>query len=196
MPTEGDVSSREELLSREPVRLGASVFCRNDFKSRFAKREEDALVRKAASVTVAFEDVGAIAMLARAGEAGDEIQDRVGCGRSKDEPVASIVESFFGVTMLSPKRREEDGDVWQLGSLVWEMPLGSSSSKTEGNGTSSPPSVTQTALRGSGRGAKRIRRLRKLPYSGAELRLERRTWSSSEVYWRVREFMREGGGVA
>ena len=193
---EGEVSSREELLSREPVRRGSSVLLRNDFKSRFAKRVEDALVRKAASVTVAFDDVGDIAMWPRAGEGGDETEDRAGCAHNEDEPETLTVGIFFGVTMLSPKRREEEGDVWQSLSLGWEMPLGSSSSKTEGNGSSSPPSVTQTARRGSGRGAKRIRRPRKLPYSGAELRLDRRTWSSSEVYWRVREFMREGGGVA
>jgi hypothetical protein len=193
---EGEVSSREELLSREPVRRGSSLFGRNGFKSRFAKRVEDALVRQAASVTVAFEDMGDIVMWARAGEGGDETQDRVGCARAEDGPETLTVGSFFGVTMLSPKRREERGDVWQLRSLGWEMPLGSSSSKTEGNGSSSPPSVTRTARRGSGRGAKRIRRPRKLPYSGAELRLERRTCSSSEVYWRVREFVREGGGVA
>ena len=36
----------------------------------------------------------------------------------------------------------------------------------------------------------------KLPYSGAELRLDRRTLSSYEVYWRVRELRRAGGGVA
>ena len=192
----GEVSSREELLSREPVLRESSVFCRNGFKSRFAKRVEDALVRRAASVTVAFEDVGDITMWGRAGEEGEETEDRVGCGGAEDGPETLAVGSFFGVTMLSPKRREQEGDVWQLRCLRWEMPLGSSSSKTAGNGSSSPPSVTRTARRGSGRGAKRIRRPRKLPYSGAELRLDRRTWSSSEVYWRVREFMREGGGLA
>ena len=152
-------------------------------------------MRKAASVTVAFEDVDDKVMRARAGEGGDEKDDRVRCGRDADEPGTLRVGTFFGVTTLSPNRREEEGDVWQS-VLGWEMPLGSSSSKTEGNGSSSPPSVTQTARRGSGRGAKRMRRLRKLPYSGAELRLVRRTWSSSEVYWRAREFMRDGGGVA
>jgi hypothetical protein len=190
---EGEISSREELLSREPVRRGSLVLCWNGLKSRFAKRVEDALVRKAASVTVAFEDVGDIGMWPRAGEGGDETEDRVGCAYDEDGPETLTVGSFFGVTMLSPKRREEVGDVWESWSLG---PLGSSSSKTEGNGSSSPPSVTRTARRGSGRGAKRIRRPRKLPYSGAELRLDRRTGSSSEVYWRVREFMREGGEVA
>jgi hypothetical protein len=192
---EGGVSSREELLSREPVRRGSSDFCRNGLKSRFAKYLEDALVRKAPSVTVAFEDVGDIAMWAREGEGGDETQGRAGYARDEDGPETLTVGSFFGVTTLSPKRREEEGDACGFWGLGWEMPLGSSSSKTESNGSSSPPSVTRTARRGSGRGAKRIRRPRKLLYSGAELRLERRRWSSSEVYWRVREFMREEGGV-
>jgi len=75
---EGEVSSREELLSREPVQRGSLVFCRNDFKSRFANRAEDALVRKAASVTVAFE-VDDTVMWARAGEGGDETEDRAEC---------------------------------------------------------------------------------------------------------------------
>ena len=193
MPMEGEVSSREELLSREPVRCGSSFFCRSDFKSRFAKRVEDPLVRKATSVTVAVEDVDDKVMWARAGEEGDEKDDRMG---GADAPETLKVGSFFGVTTVSPRRREEEGDVWQLWCLGWETPLGSSSSKTGGNGSSSPLSVTQTARRGSGRGAKRIRRPRKLLYSGAELRLARRTWSSSEVYWRVREFITDGGGVA
>jgi hypothetical protein len=119
---EGELSSREELLSREPVRRGSSHFCRNGFKSRFAKRVEDALVRKAASVTVAFEDIGDIGMWARAGEGGDETEGRVGCARAEDGSETLAVGSFFGVTMLSPKRREE-GDVWQSWSLGWETPL-------------------------------------------------------------------------
>ena len=133
-------------------------------KSRFAKRVEDALVRQAVSVTVTVEEVRGT--LERLGEGGDDAECQVVCTRLEYGPDAAGVGSFLGDTILSPKRRE--GDVRKLWRLGWGMPVESSSSKTEGNGSSSPSSVTQTARRGSGRGAKRIRRL-----SGAELRLER-----------------------
>ena len=48
------------------------------------------------------------------GEEGDETDGGARCARCArdgDGPEALTVGSFFGVTMLSPKRREEEGDV-------------------------------------------------------------------------------------
>ena len=47
-------------------------------------------------------------MVARAGEEGDETDGGARCARDEDGPEALTVGSFFGVTMLSPKRREEE----------------------------------------------------------------------------------------
>lgn len=105
-PKEGEVSSREELLSRELVRCGSSVFCPNGLKRRFAKRAEDALVREAVSVTVVAEGVSVIR--ARLGEGGDDTEPRLVCTRVEDEPEVVLFGIFLGDTILSPKSREGD----------------------------------------------------------------------------------------
>jgi hypothetical protein len=100
------------------------------------------------------------------------------CCRGEGSEVM-MAESCLGAATAPPKRRDEDGCVGKSRRGGWEMTEGSSSSKTAGKGSSSPCSVTQTARRGTGRGAKRI--LRRLVQSWAEPVLWRGRRSSSET---------------